>query len=547
MEFDVSVLGIVSQIMRTHIRVLDEQQSISSDEDMDEKIDEMNRKSLRAELESWRIERDDKETKDSNKKAEDEEDIEDNERQRRYEIMQKAEKAIFNKHIGIVKSKNEAMSLGVGRSRREKSLWIPLSLCVNCIAQNLQNECGLESTDEFGRSALFYAVRSGDVQVFDMIIKYLRDHIFMRFDRRLSKERSDSTQNSAHFKSYFAQILNKSDVDGMTPILVAISCGHFAVTRKLLSMGADARVRNGSGRTAILIACETNRLNIVNELLHWYTKSSSESVSSSRRIKELMNERLCNGTTPLLWAAENANEDTLRLFLELGADVQASSTSGGLTAIHIAALSANLDMIRTLLYFGANPLQCNASGEDVASIARHSKGPLGKNVSRWLERWSDVVPKDLARKLLRRSRAGTTDPKSIQSAIREDLKARDQIDVWNSFLKNRLVQWTVECAVKTRYTYVSSQNRLDGDDKKYILCLLLLSLSFSHFSFHTQYAIPHPSVSHSHSHQIRKDTRDAYFSVLHQSRDGYKICRVFTNRHDGRGNMGLVMLLIDSR
>jgi hypothetical protein len=162
-EFDVDVLGIVSQIKRSDIRVLEEQPS-SSDEDLDEKVDEMNREKVRDELESWKVvdeeEEDSDDDKKKKKKKEDKDEDEDEEKRRKNEMIREREKAIFSKHIGIVKSKDAGLLLGVGRSGEDRSMWIPLSLCVERTRETLRNECGLEIKDNFGWSALFYAVRS---------------------------------------------------------------------------------------------------------------------------------------------------------------------------------------------------------------------------------------------------------------------------------------------------------------------------------------------------------------------------------------------------
>jgi len=466
---------------------------------MDEKLDEMNRENVQNELESWRVDYNDGNDEKNDEEKKEDEDKDDDEERRKNEIIRKTEKAIFNQHIGIVKSKDTAVLLGVGRSGQDKSFWIPLSLCVErtCFPlftlthsvthsltrtyihtyihtgtrETLRNECGLEIKDHFGWSALFFAVKSAETRVLDMILSDLKERVLVRFGRSSNKE---AMMKSSRFKANFTQILNTTDVDGKTPLLIAISCGHFKVTRTLLSVGADAKIRSETGSTAISIACEKNRLDIVNELLQWYQKDSSSSsfgadgISSVRRKKqqiyELMNDKLSKtNTTPLYWAAENGNEDTLRRMLELGADVHASSTFRGLNALHVAAMSGNLEMIRTLLYFGANPLQLSISGENAATFAQNSKSPLGNSIARWLERWNDVVPKDLAKHLLNQSHVGHDEDSmssSIQSYIKEDLKRNGQIDVWNSFTQNHLVQWTIDSALKSRYTYAKIRSTL---------------------------------------------------------------------------------------
>merc|ERR1712023_57622 len=98
-------------------------------------------------------------------------------------MIREREKAIFSQHIGIVKSKDSALLLGVGRSGEDRSMWIPLSLCVERTRETLRNECGLEIKDNFGWSALFYAVRSGEMRVLNMILKDLKERVLMRFGR----------------------------------------------------------------------------------------------------------------------------------------------------------------------------------------------------------------------------------------------------------------------------------------------------------------------------------------------------------------------------
>ena len=116
-------------------------------------------------------------------------------------------------------------------------------------------------------------VRSGETRVLDMILNDLKERVLMRFGRSSNKA---SVMKSSRFKANLSQILNTPDMDGVTPLLIAISCGHFNVTRTLLSLGADAKLRSPSGSTAISIACETNRLDIVNELLQWYQKNCNK-------------------------------------------------------------------------------------------------------------------------------------------------------------------------------------------------------------------------------------------------------------------------------
>ena len=150
------------------------------------------------------------------------------------------------------------------------------------------------------------------MRVLDMILNDLKERVLMRFGRSSNKV---AVMKSSRFKANLSQILNTPDMDGMTPLLIAISSGHFNITRTLLSMGADAKLRSASGSSAISIACETNRLDIVNALLQWYEKNCTKSNTNRNKIEKLMNDKLLKTDTRPLYVLTRALTYLLNVIL----------------------------------------------------------------------------------------------------------------------------------------------------------------------------------------------------------------------------------------
>jgi ankyrin repeat protein len=138
---------------------------------------------------------------------------------------------------------------------------------------------------------------------------------------------------------------------GRTPLMVAAACdGCSSAVKFLLDHGADAKVKDSRGVTAINAAADANDLDSVKLLI---AKGAEPDHHDDA------------GNTPLQSAANNCNLAEIRLLLSKGADVNAANTFGGevkfgkiqlvkLTPLMLAATYCSTDVVKTLLDAKAN-------------------------------------------------------------------------------------------------------------------------------------------------------------------------------------------------
>jgi hypothetical protein len=70
-----------------------------------------------------------------------------------------------------------------------------------------------------------------------------------------------------------------------------------------------------------------------------------------------------SGYTPLIYAAREGHADVVAALLELGADPNAATRSGGSTALHRAAYMGHTVIVQQLLHAQANPAVQDADGQ----------------------------------------------------------------------------------------------------------------------------------------------------------------------------------------
>lgn len=126
-----------------------------------------------------------------------------------------------------------------------------------------------------------------------------------------------------------------------TPLMAAVSHGHYHFTLELLKLGADPNQKNGFGETALHIAALHNRP-IFCKILYQFGAD--------------LNARNHIGRAPLHLAARHSNRVTICL-LQLGANVNAACNFK-ITPIHFAAMHSAY-RIYLLMQYGAYLNQLN--------------------------------------------------------------------------------------------------------------------------------------------------------------------------------------------
>ena len=162
--------------------------------------------------------------------------------------------------------------------------------------------------------------------------------------------------------------------DGSTPLLVAVFEGHDDVVESLVKTYGDAldqTVALTQNTTALYLACQENRPGMVKVLLEHSKvaleicrddgvsplyvsahEGHNECLLHLLAAKSAANTQNNSGTAPLYIAAQKGFVDTCSHLLSAKADVNAEN-GGASTAILAAVYSCNLDLVKLLLQHGA--------------------------------------------------------------------------------------------------------------------------------------------------------------------------------------------------
>ncbi|TNE27707.1 MAG: hypothetical protein EP349_08870 [Alphaproteobacteria bacterium] len=125
----------------------------------------------------------------------------------------------------------------------------------------------LNSTDNFGRTALYFAVAATEENTIDSLIKKGANlHILPKTDRRSFLHQAAETARVSLTKKFVEAKLpvNRKDVNGNTPLHIAIKHGNEPVIEYLLEHGADPKITNSVGFTAVDLAEQRNHYQITN-------------------------------------------------------------------------------------------------------------------------------------------------------------------------------------------------------------------------------------------------------------------------------------------
>jgi ankyrin repeat protein len=134
--------------------------------------------------------------------------------------------------------------------------------------------------------------------------------------------------------------VNAAQGDGMTALHWAATNGDAALTRMLLSAGANIRATTRlGGITALHMASESGHAQVVAALIAAGADTNGATTT---------------GATPLMLAARSGSSETVTRLVETGADINAKEKGFGQTALMVAAGLDRADVVRLLMSRGAD-------------------------------------------------------------------------------------------------------------------------------------------------------------------------------------------------
>jgi ankyrin repeat protein len=141
---------------------------------------------------------------------------------------------------------------------------------------------------------------------------------------------------------------NAALMSGETPLMEAARRGNLADVRVLLAKHANPNVKESNGgQTALMWALSERQSAVVEELI----KGGADVQAGSK-----------SGFTPLMFAAQQGDQDSARILLRAGAKPNDAQPKTGLTALMIASAMAQVKAVDVLLDKGADPNLADATG-----------------------------------------------------------------------------------------------------------------------------------------------------------------------------------------
>ena len=148
--------------------------------------------------------------------------------------------------------------------------------------------------------------------------------------------------------------LGTKDGSGKTALMLAMENNDTSMIQLLIERGADLEATDDDGRCPLFLAVQSSNIDLVELLLKF--NPNIESLNSK------------TGKTAFHQAIEDGNKNIAELLLKNSADIDARHPDGQ-TALYTAVNSGNLDLVNFLLRHGANKKIELESGKTVEDVA----------------------------------------------------------------------------------------------------------------------------------------------------------------------------------
>lgn len=195
--------------------------------------------------------------------------------------------------------------------------------------------------------------------------------------------------------------INIQDSDMLTPLMVAASFKNKKVVQLLLLRGADINLSDNEGRTVLmrspdiipfinLSSVELNKTdNSGYTLLHWAAMwNNTNLIQMLIQAGSNPNISTTSGKTPLMSASENANNEAIKVLLQLGADIQ-QQDSGGYTALHYSVLGHKESPKTIDLLLKNHAIINHTSNDGITALMIAANRGLAESVKLLLQKGAD--------------------------------------------------------------------------------------------------------------------------------------------------------------
>jgi len=254
--------------------------------------------------------------------------------------------------------------------------------------------CNLNSTNDLGYSAIFFASQLGKVGCIEILLKgKAKANVNLR--NNYGNTCIYKAIENGHLKVIQALVNGGADINhknnnGITPLMQAAWSGKLDCMKYLIDRKAELNDKDNKGETALMKSSFKNNLVCLKVLI-----SSGASVSikdnvgmlaihhscisgAKNTLKELIDKSIITidekdneGHTPMMIAAMNGHSKTILILIE-NRSLLNSVNKKQESALILASKLGRSEAVKVLLNAGADPLKVNVDGLDALSIA-HSK------------------------------------------------------------------------------------------------------------------------------------------------------------------------------
>ena len=273
-------------------------------------------------------------------------------------------------------------------SRKLGLVWAARQGHVALIESLLNRHVPIDTTDERGRTSLHWAVITGNLELFRMLLFRGANYCAITLDGdsalhlQCEISQDDYSEKASDREAMCLELLDRGlpidlvNKKRMTALSCAAGGGLLKMVTLLISRGADITACDEDLCTPIIHAAKSGHTRVVEILKVKYAETHRSPdwnlvhaafLGLTSAVRVLLDAEATidavdeDGDTALIKAAAQGHVDIVRLLLDIGADIEARHYNRG-TALVWAAFNGHSNVVRLLLQKGANIEAVTESG-----------------------------------------------------------------------------------------------------------------------------------------------------------------------------------------